>query len=137
MKFTEDQIKELAAIFDDVISSDSVAVQSAFQRLALLSSLARKEDAEAGPFATLLKRLDWAETELKDLRRDVQILQSDGKFTLAGDPMVIDLSQNMASSSLNLTAIDSLTVSQISILDDTWVSNVDITGLNHSYTNLK
>jgi hypothetical protein len=131
MKLTEQQIAELAAIFDDVITSDSVAVQSAFQRLALLSSLARQEKNEQGPFVTLLKKLDWAEHELKDLRREVQILQSEGKFTFSGEPTVIDLSNNMASSTFSLPTINTITLSQNpTIGDDAWLSNISISGLD-------
>ncbi len=142
MKLTEHQIAELAAIFDDVITSDSVAVQSAFQRLALLSSLARQEKEEPGPFSTLLKRLDWAETELKDLRREVQILQAvDGKFSFTGDPLTIDLSQNMNSSNTPYTyssastyssGVDTITLSPLDLTDlnVTWIGNISISELN-------
>jgi hypothetical protein len=76
MKITNEQILELAGIFDDIITSDSDAVQSAFQRLAFLSSLARAEKDEPGPFTDIVTRLDWMEREMVDLRRDVQILQN-------------------------------------------------------------
>lgn len=132
MKLTEQQIAELAAIFDDVITSDSVAVQSAFHRLALLSSLARTDKEEPGPFAMLLKRLDWAESELKDLRRDVQIMQSGRDFSFAGENMVVDLGQNMAHSGpyvcntgtainitpITLTATDLTLINNIAPVDD-------------------
>ena len=76
MKLTEEQIRELAGIFDDIITSDSDAVKSAFQRLAFLSSLAKTEKEEPGPFTDMVNRLDWMEREIVDLRRDVQILQN-------------------------------------------------------------
>ncbi len=136
MKLTEQQIAELAAIFDDVITSDSVAVQSAFQRLALLSSLARQDKDEPGPFATLVKRLDWAETELKDLRREVQILQSvDGKFSFSGDPVTVNLSSHMnygAVPSTYSSGIDTITLGPLTLSDTdiTWIGNISVDGLS-------
>ena len=134
MKLTEQQIVELAAIFDDVITSDSVAVQSAFQRLALLSSLARQEKEESGPFVTLLKRLDWAEHELNDLRRQVQILQNNKDYSFAGENMVVDLS-NMNSGASPYTyssGTDTITLGPLTLspADLTWVGNISIEGLN-------
>jgi hypothetical protein len=132
MKLSEQQIAELAAIFDDVITSDSVAVQSAFQRLALLSSLARQEKEEPGPFAMLLKRLDWAESELKDLRRDVQIMQSRGDYSFAGENSVFDLGQNMNSSNMPYvygTGTDIINITPLTASDLTWIGNITIEGL--------
>lgn len=132
MKLTEQQIAELAAIFDDVITSDSVAVQSAFQRLALLSSLARVEKEEPGPFGMLLKRLDWAEHELKDLRRDLQIMQSNRDFSFAGENVVIDLGQNMNSSSTPYVyGADTISITPITLSDRdlTWIGNISLDGL--------
>ena len=88
MKFTEQQIKELSSIFDDIITSDSEAVQSAFQRLAFLSSLAKQERDEPGPFTDLVKRLDWMEREIVDLRRDVQIVNNGGKLEAESDVVI-------------------------------------------------
>ena len=135
MKLSEQQIAELAAIFDDVITSDSVAVQSAFQRLALLSSLARQEKEEPGPFAMLLKRLDWAESELKDLRRDVQIMQS-RDYSFAGENSVFGLGQNMNSSNIPCvysTGTDTINITPLTAGDITWIGNITIEGL-HSAT---
>lgn len=133
MKLSEQQIAELAAIFDDVITSDSVAVQSAFQRLALLSSLARQEKEEPGPFAMLLKRLDWAESELKDLRRDVQIMQSRGDYSFAGENVVFDLGQNMNSSNMPYvysSGTDTINITPLTAGDLTWAGSITIEGLD-------
>ncbi len=137
MKLTEHQIAELAAIFDDVITSDSVAVQSAFQRLALLASLARQEKEEPGPFATLLKRLDWAEHELNDLRRQVQILQNSRDYSFAGENVIVDLSNNMNSSSAPYTytytsGVDTISLAPLTLTaaDLTWIGNISVEGLN-------
>ena len=129
MKLSEQQIAELAAIFDDVITSDSVAVQSAFQRLALLSSLARQEKEEPGPFAMLLKRLDWAESELKDLRRELQIIQGNRDYSFAGENIVVDFTQNMNSSNMPYvynTMSDTINISPVTLgaADLTWIGNI-------------
>lgn len=83
MTLSEAQIKELANIFDDIITSESQSVQSAFQRLALLSSLAKQDREEPGPFTQLFNRLEWLERELVDLRRDVQIVGNGGKLHIS------------------------------------------------------
>ena len=132
MKLSEQQIAELAAIFDDVITSDSVAVQSAFQRLALLSSLARQEKEEPGPFAMLLKRLDWAESELKDLRRELQIIQGNRDYSFAGENIVVDFTQNMNSSNMpyvysagtDIINISPITLGGTNDVDVTWIGNI-------------
>ena len=79
MKLTEEQIRELAGIFDDIITSDSDAVKSAFHRLAFLSSLAQQTKEEPGPFTDIVTRLDWMEREMTEMKRDIQILQNNGQ----------------------------------------------------------
>ena len=86
MKFTEEQILEIARVFDDIITSDSVAVHSSFQRLALLSSLAATPKDEPGPFEQLVRQLDWMESEYKELARKVQILENGDVVDLRGKP---------------------------------------------------
>jgi hypothetical protein len=76
MTITNEQILELAGIFDDIITSDSDAVKSAFQRLAFLSALARVERDDPGPFTDIVNRLDWMEREMVEMRREIQILQN-------------------------------------------------------------
>ena len=76
MRLTEEQILEVAKILDDIITSDSVAVHSAFQRVALLCSLAKAERSDPGPFELLVRQLDYMESQLKNLQRQVQILDN-------------------------------------------------------------
>ena len=94
MKLTEKQIRELADIFDDIITSESEAVKSAFHRLAFLSSLAQQTREEPGPFSDMFSRLDWMERELADLRRDVQIVGNGGSIKqpeIRPEDMIINL----------------------------------------------
>jgi hypothetical protein len=101
MKITEEQIRELAGIFDDIITSDSDAVKSAFHRLAFLSSLTQQTKEEPGPFTGMIGKLDWMASEISDMKRDIQILQNNGQsdmFTNSPDDMNITLNY----SSLNV-----------------------------------
>ena len=99
MNITEEQLKQLAGIFDDIITSDSDAVKSAFHRLAFLSSLAQQTKEEPGPFTDLITRLDWTERELVEMKRDIQILQNNGQGDMFAD------SDNTSDITLNLSGI--------------------------------
>ena len=99
MKITEEQIRELAGIFDDIITSDSDAVTSAFHRLAFLSSLAQQTKEEPGPFSDMITRLDWMEREMTEMKRDIQILQNNGQSDL------FTSSDNTTDMTLNLSGI--------------------------------
>ena len=101
MTISEEQMRELAGIFDDIITSDSEAVKSAFHRLAFLSSLARQERDEPGPFTDMVQRLDWMEREMVEMKRDIQILQNNGQSDMFADSdgttdMTLNLSGIMA-----------------------------------------
>jgi hypothetical protein len=85
MKLTEEQIRELAGIFDDIITSDSDAVSSAFHRLAFLSSLAQQTKEEPGPFTDMIAKLDWMTREMTEMKRDIQILQNNGQSDMFTD----------------------------------------------------
>lgn len=99
MKITEEQIRELAGIFDDIITSDSDAVKSAFHRLAFLSSLAQQKKEEPGPFSDMIAKLDWMTREMTEMKRDIQILQNNGQSDLFTD------SNGPADMTLNLSGI--------------------------------
>ena len=97
MKLTEEQICELAGVFDDIITSDSDAVKSAFHRLAFLSSLAQQTKEEPGPFTDMVSRLDWMEREMTEMKRDIQILQNGGQsdmFTELDSPADLTINYN-------------------------------------------
>lgn len=92
MKITEEQIRELAGIFDDIITSDSDAVKSAFHRLAFLSSLTQQTKEEPGPFTGMIGKLDWMASEISEMRRDIQILQNNEQSDMfANSPADITL----------------------------------------------
>jgi hypothetical protein len=102
MKLTEEQIRELAGIFDDIITSDSDAVKSAFHRLAFLSSLAQQTKEEPGPFTDLVVKLDWMKREMTEMKRDIQILQNSGQSDMFAD---FADSDNTSDITLNLSGI--------------------------------
>lgn len=140
MKITEDQIQELAGIFDDIITSDSDAVKSAFHRLAFLSSLARTESTEPGPFSDMVRRLDWMERELVELRREVQILQNQ----ITPDDLLRDISIDLSAQSIaagqtytmagpSYTA-GSISIAPISAVDIITLSQSTLDGFNHGST---
>ena len=127
MRFSEQQIQEFSRMFDDIITSDSVAVRDAFQRLALISALARDEHREPGPFEHLVRQLDWLETEMNHMKRSIQILQNntntdtDRPKDYSIDPVqVINLGayQPVAVTSFDLTGIQPLTTTDIITLTD-------------------
>jgi hypothetical protein len=117
MKITEDQIRELAGIFDDIITSDSDAVKSAFHRLAFLSSLAQHTKEEPGPFTDMVTRLDWMEREMIEMKRDIQILQNNGQTDMFTDSPA-DITLNYPSTSTAHTMIGAVSPS--------WLGNITL-----------
>ena len=99
MTMTEEQIRELAGIFDDIITSDSDAVKSAFHRLAFLSSLAQQTKEEPGPFTDMIAKLDWMTREMTEMKRDIQILQNNGQSDMFSE------SDGTSDITLNLSGI--------------------------------
>lgn len=141
MKFTETQIRELAGIFDDIITSDSDAVKSAFQRLAFLGSLARTEDSETGPFSDMVARLDWMEREMVELRREVQILQNTiSPQDLLSDTISIDLSAPSIAAGQTYTMASpsytsgSVTIAPLTASDIITLTQSTLDGFNHGST---
>jgi hypothetical protein len=125
MRFSEQQILEFSRIFDDIITSESAAVQSAFQRLTLLSALASDDHREPGPFEHLVRQLDWVERELNDMKKSIQILYNNSDTNLTKnydykiDPsMIINLGMNntMGVTSFDLSGIQPLTAADISTI---------------------
>lgn len=111
---TEEEILKLAQIFDDIIGSDSRAVQEAFQRLVLLATIGKpdNDNFEPGPFARMITGIQVMEQEIKSLRRSVQILENkhpNDTFKIDIDNIGIDLSQY----SSNIPHVAPLTISQI------------------------
>ena len=121
---TEEEILKLAQIFDDIIGSDSRAVQEAFQRLTLLATMAKpdNEHFEQGPFARMITGIQVMEQEIKSLRRSVQILENshpNDTFKIDVDNIGIDLSQYSSSmphvAPLTISQIETITLTDINM----------------------
>ena len=129
MTITNEQILELAGIFDDIITSDSDAVKSAFQRLAFLGSLARVERDEPGPFTDMVTRLDWMEREMVEMRREIQILQN----TIAPNDLLRDSTVDLGPFIKGLNGSVPVTMGSISIPP---LTGADIITLSSSQTDI-
>lgn len=136
MKFTEEQLRELAGIFDDIITSESEAVKSAFHRLAFLSSLAQQTREEPGPFSDMFTRLDWMERELGDLRRDIQIVSNGGAIKqteIRPEDLIINLGGYSVPSSTTATMLggsgmnNTLTIQPLTSNDIVSLGSIDLT----------
>lgn len=111
---TEEEILKLAEIFDDIIGSESRAVQEAFQRLTLLATMAKSDNdsTEPGPFARTITSIHILENEIKTLRRSVQILEN--RHDTVSDGMKLDLSNiGINLDDYNMSHVAPLTISQI------------------------
>lgn len=131
---TEEEILKLAQIFDDIIGSESRAVQEAFQRLTLLATIAKpdNEHFEQGPFARMITGIQVMEQEIRSLRRSVQILENthpNDTFKIDMDNLGIDLSQY----SSNMPHVAPLTVSQIETIT---LTDINMSGSSASFSGL-
>jgi len=71
-----EQLLELAEMFDSIVNSDNPAVQRSFQHTVLLATLAEEKKSKFGPFETILRDVTWMREELQSLRREIQIMQN-------------------------------------------------------------
>lgn len=126
---TEKEILKLAEIFDDIIGSDSRAVQEAFQRLVMLATMGKpdNDNFEQGPFARMITGIQVMEAEIKNLRRSVQILENKNLSGLDGI-VSIDLSGtdvNFSTYSSSMPHVAPLTTIDISAL-----TGLDMSAMN-------
>lgn len=85
------ELQQIAEMFDTIISSPNQAVQDAFRNLTVLATLGKPAEEQAGPFATLLDRLEQLEYHMRELRKDVQIQQaSEYDFNVSDANMQVD-----------------------------------------------
>lgn len=121
---TEEEIIKLAEIFDDIIGSDSRAVQEAFQRLVMLATMGKpdNDNFEQGPFARMITGIQIMEAEIKNLRRSVQILENKNLSGLEG-VVSIDLSNTRidfgtyGSSTPHVAPLTTIDISSLTGLD--------------------
>ena len=114
-----EQLEELAGIFDTIISSKNPGVQQAFNHLMVLATLS-KEDNVNDMFRSLFNRITWLESEVKELRKELQISANRdfiNGVTVTEDPYLPFFDVNMNSTPVTLTTapITALTVDMIQI----------------------
>lgn len=89
----ENQLQEIARIFDSIISSPSQAVQEAFKNLTVLATLSQSNvENVPGPFEKIFGQLASLEYQIKELRREVQIQNNDFDIKGIDGLQVVDLS---------------------------------------------
>jgi hypothetical protein len=112
------ELRQIAEMFDTIISSPSRAVQDAFRNLTVLATLGKPTEEQAGPFATMFDRLEQLEYQMRELRKDVQIQQaSEYDFKISDDNMQIDWANqiNQIGGSADVITISSSTGSLIDV----------------------
>jgi predicted acyl esterase len=112
------ELQQIAEMFDTIISSPNQAVQDAFRNLTVLATLGKPAEEQAGPFATLLDRLDQLEYHMRELRKDVQIQQaSEYDFNVSDANMQVDWTNQLGGSDVITISTDSGSLIDISTLD--------------------
>ena len=122
-----DELMQLAEMFDSIVNSDNPAVQRSLQYTAVLAKLAEeKQNTEQGPFLKMFSMMHELRTEVASLRRSVQILENNsGSYTRDYTTSIVDLNMNSGMAALttaqiaSLTGVDSFTVEPLSIADIT------------------
>ena len=112
----EQEIKDLAEMFDTIVSSTNPAIQRSFQHTMVLATLAEEKKSEFGPFSTMIKDLTWMREQMQEMKRDIQILQNQSSNDHQYDVNVMlnDPYMNMGGG-----AVGSLTTQQITALTTT------------------
>lgn len=119
---SEQEIEQLAEMFDTIVHSTNPAVQRSLQHTALLANLAsEQENGFSGPFATMLGTLRRMQDEIKTLKRSVQILENNRTDPY---PYYSPSAADYASAGLNalttaqitaLTAVDTISLGNITL----------------------
>jgi hypothetical protein len=125
-----DELMQLAEMFDAIVNSDNPAVQRSLQYTAVLAKLAEEKQNVEGPFLKMFRMVDELRGEMQSLRRSVQILENNsGSYTRDYTNSIVDLNMNSGMSALTTAQIASLT--SLTITGDTFtiepISISDIT----------
>lgn len=112
-----DELLQLAEMFDTIVNSNNPAVQRSLQYTAVLAKLAdEKQNSEDGPFVKMFSMMQELRTEMSSLRRSVQILENnrsgDSYYTT---PYQLDPIIDIANLNMN-SGISALTAAQISAI---------------------
>lgn len=118
-----DELMQLAEMFDSIVNSDNPAVQRSLQYTSVLAKLAEEKQNTEGPFLKMFRTVNELREEMQSLRRSVQILENNsGSYTRDYTTSIVDLNMNYSVNTLTtaqITAIDAFTVEPLSISDIT------------------
>lgn len=121
-----DELMQLAEMFDSIVNSDNPAVQRSLQYTAVLAKLAEEKQNMEGPFLKMFRTVNELREEMGSLRRSVQILENNsGSYTRDYTTSIVDLNMNSGMGALTtvqisaLTGIDAFSVEPLSISDIT------------------
>lgn len=115
-----DELMQLAEMFDSIVNSDNPAVQRSLQYTAVLAKLAEEKQNMEGPFLKMFRTVNELREEMQSLRRSVQILENN-----SGSYSIVDLNMNSGMGALTtvqisaLTGVDAFSVEPLSISDIT------------------
>jgi hypothetical protein len=132
-----DELMQLAEMFDSIVNSDNPAVQRSLQYTAVLAKLAEeKQNTEQGPFLKMFSMMHELRTEVASLRRSVQILENNsGSYTNIWNTSVVDLNMNSGPSALTTVQISALTGEDTFTIDPISVSDITIDFNDYSSNN--
>ena len=122
-----DELLQLAEMFDAIVNSNNPAVQRSLQHTMVLAKLTEEKQNMEGPFLKMFRAVDELRGEMKSLRRSVQILENNSRT----DPFTgsVDLNMHSGMGALTTAQITALTVDSVSLGDIT-LTPVDIASLN-------
>jgi len=104
-----DELMQLAEMFDSIVNSDNPAVQRSLQYTAVLAKLAEEKQNTEGPFLKMFRIVNDLREEMSSLRRSVQILENNsGSYTNNWNASTVDLNMNSGIDVLTTTQIVSL-----------------------------
>ena len=126
---TQEELLEVAEMFDTIVNSRNEAVRRSLQHTMVLANLAREQDDSRGlgPFVRLIGEIKQLQAEMHQLKRSVQILENNS--VTVPDPYK-NYADNMAEALRPLTIgdISTITISGLeSSLTNTYIGNDVIT----------
>lgn len=124
-----DELLQLAEMFDTIVNSNNPAVQRSLHHTMLLATLAEeRETSVAGPFARIFGAVKILEEEVRSLRRSVQILENSPRK----EPYYDYSNMNTGMGALTTAQITALTADSVSLgsITLTPVSAIDMNSWN-------
>jgi hypothetical protein len=137
-----DELMQLAEMFDAIVNSDNPAVQRSLQYTAVLAKLAEEKQNIEGPFLKMFRMVDELRGEMQSLRRSVQILENNsrpygGDYSTDYSTSIVDLNMNTGMAALTTAQITALTgVDTVTLRTGLQpISVSDLTAVFSNYTN--